>query len=75
MKTPKKLVFGSYFVILLILFIGLVSLYSMIRFNENSQVKEEINEFVRELELSIVDFLLLINTDNLDDYNEIKSKN
>lgn len=73
MKTSKKLVFGFYFVILLILFIGLVSLYSMIRFNENSQVKEEINEFVGELELSIVDFLLLINTNNLADYEEIKA--
>ena len=73
MKTSKKLVFEFYFVILLILFIGLVSLYSMIRFNENGQVKEEINEFVRELELSIVDFLLLINTDNLADYEEIKA--
>ena len=73
MKTSKELVFGSYFVILLILFIGIVSLYSMIKFHENSQVKEEINEFIGELKLSIVDFLLLINTDNLADYEEIKA--
>ena len=74
MKIPKNLVvFGSYFVILLILLTGLFSLYSMIKFRENSQIKEEINEFVNELELSIVNFLLLINTDNLADYEEIKA--
>ena len=72
-KDSKKLVFGSYLVILLILLIGLFNLYSMIKFNENSQAKEEINEFTNELDRSIVDFLLLINTDNLDDYNEIKA--
>jgi len=72
-KDSKKLVWGSYLVILLILLVGLFNLYSMIKFNENSQTKEEINEFINELDRSIVDFLLLINTGNLDDYNEIKA--
>ena len=70
-KDSKKLIFGSYLVILLILLIGLFSLYSMIKFNENIQTKAEINEFTNELDHTILDFLLLINTDNLDDYNEI----
>ncbi len=72
-KDSKKLIFGSYLVILLILLIGLFSLYSMIKFNENIQTKAEINEFTNELDHTILDFLLLINTDNLDDYNEIKA--
>jgi len=72
-KDSKKLVYGSYLVILLILLIGLFNLYSMIKFDENSQTKEEISEFMMELDHSIIDFLLLINTDNLDDYNEIKA--
>jgi len=71
-KNTKKMVLGSYLVITLILLVGLSSLYSMIKFNENSQTKAEINELVGDLNHIIGDLFLLINTDNLDDYNELR---
>lgn len=73
METSKKLIVGSYFIILLILFIGLSSLYSMNKFYENSQVNAEVDELIKQLNHPMQELLLLTHTNNLDDYNQIKS--
>jgi len=74
MKTSKKPIVKSYFIALIILFVGLSSLYSMNKFHENSAVNIEMNDFVRELDHLIEEFLLLIETDSLEEYNELKSE-
>ena len=73
MKASKKLISGFYLFVLLILFIGLFNLYSMNIFYENNIVKGEINNLIKGLDHSIQEFSLLINTNNLEDYNEIKA--
>jgi len=71
MKIYDKLNLVSHLVVLLILTIGLFSLYTMDGFSKNSRNLVQINNFVYNLNILIGDYWLLIHTDNLDDYDEL----
>lgn len=70
----NKLIISLSTGILIILIIGLFSLYSMNRFYEDSVINKGIDNYVNNLNNLIMDFLLLINTENLEDYNKLELK-
>lgn len=70
----KKLIICGYVVIIFILLIGAFSLHSMYRFSEDSNSKTDLIDFVSVLDHLIIDSFLLIETENLEDYNDVKAE-
>ena len=68
----RKLSLAFLFIIFLILFIGILSLYSVKKININNEFKGKANELIKELDFLTTKSLLLNNTDNLEDYEQIK---
>lgn len=68
----RNIAAGSYVFLLLILFIGLFSVYAMNAFYTNSQEVDDINAFSHNLHISIEQFWALIEAESLEEYEEIK---
>lgn len=74
MRTNKKLTMIFSFIILLIFFIGLFSLNTINNFRKNSQVSGDMSELTKEAGYLIIKSFLLVETDTLEEYSQIKSE-
>jgi len=73
MRIGIKLILGFLIVALLVGFVGLFGITSNNTIQKNNQIALEMRELMEELDDLFIDTLLLIETENLDDYQRIKS--
>jgi len=73
MKISVKLISAFFVVALLVGFVGIFGITSNNTIQKNDEIGQEIRELMEELDDLLQGILQLIKTENLDDYNELKS--
>lgn len=73
MKIGVKLIIGFFVVALLVGFVGFFGINSSKIIQENNQVELEVRRLANLLDHLLIQVLQLIKTDNIDDYQNIKS--
>lgn len=72
-NQKRNMVLLFYFIIILILFLGLFTLYTMNNFYQSNSLKTKVNSFVHGLDENIANVWLMINTEKLNEFNEFKT--
>jgi hypothetical protein len=70
----QRIIFIFYFIIVLILFFSMFNLYTMDKFSKSSEINKLGGEVIHNLEESITNLLMLVDTEDLDSYKKFKSK-